>query len=244
MTRLVAAAVAVVCWPSSLASQSAQLASKSGRIERALVQIRAHNVDSAAVLLEQIINSSGRNSSERAEAYFWLGVTTFYRGTDSAAASAFRNSLQIDPFVSGGGTLASLDSTLAVLWEREQTLALCGEDIAAWLPGEARARGEGKPMNGAARHAEQRPELTTIPRLRYPDQLRQAGIEGHVLVRVIIDAEGRTEPVSVQIVASNDHGFEDPVKDMARHAHFSPAMSAGSRVRSCAIIPVDFTIKR
>jgi TonB family protein len=223
--------------------QSAQLTSKSRRIESALVQLRARHVDSATTLLQEIINSSGKNSGERAEGLFWLGVARFYQGEDSAAASAFRSSLQINSSVTSGGSLAILDSALAGIWESELTRAVCGEDLPGWLSDDSRDR-RGNPMNAAARRIGTPPELTSRPRLRYPDELRAAGIQGRVLVRVIVDATGRTERGSIRILESADHGFDDVVIGMARDAEFTTAKLEGAPVRYCAVVPVDFKIKR
>jgi len=47
---------------------------------------------------------------------------------------------------------------------------------------------------------EERPEVLSGPALNYPDLLRQAGVQGRVLVQAIIDTSGRAEPPSVKVI--------------------------------------------
>ena len=96
-------------------------------------QIRAQKLDSAITLLHAITTSGEADSSERAEAFVWLGVATFYQGHDSAVTYAFRDALGSNPLLTPASHLARLDSGLAALWEHEQTIVLCGESLPAWL---------------------------------------------------------------------------------------------------------------
>ena len=53
---------------------------------------------------------------------------------------------------------------------------------------------------------DERPELLSGPMPEYPSLLRTAGIQGRVVVRAIIDATGRAEPGSVQVIESPHPG--------------------------------------
>lgn len=122
-------ATACVLWPLSLTAQgTAEL------LADALTQIRARRLDSAITLLQTVTTSAQAGSSEQIEAFVWLGVATFYKGQDSTAATAFRSALEIDNLLRPTEVLAKLDSGLSVLWESEQTRALCDEALPAWLP--------------------------------------------------------------------------------------------------------------
>jgi TonB family protein len=59
------------------------------------------------------------------------------------------------------------------------------------------------------------------PRLQYPNLLRQAGIQGRVIVRAIIDTTGRAEPGSVQVVESPHPGFDQAARNAVLQARFS-----------------------
>jgi TonB family protein len=91
---------------------------------------------------------------------------------------------------------------------------------------------------------EERPELLTRPPLQYPDLLRQAGVQGRVLVSAIIDTLGRAEPNSVKVVQSPNPGFDQPARNMVLKSLFRPARVHGRAVRVLVNLPIDFTIKR
>lgn len=91
---------------------------------------------------------------------------------------------------------------------------------------------------------EERPELLTRPPLVYPDLLRQAGVQGRVLVQAIIDTSGRAEPASVKVIQSPNPGFDQPAKNLILKSLFRPARVHGRAVRVLVNLPIDFTIKR
>jgi protein TonB len=91
---------------------------------------------------------------------------------------------------------------------------------------------------------EERPEMLTHPPLQYPDLLRQAGVQGRVLVQAIIDTSGRAEPASVKVIQSPNPGFDQPAKQMILKGLFRPARVHGRAVRVLVNVPIDFTIKR
>jgi len=56
------------------------------------------------------------------------------------------------------------------------------------------------------------PRLYSALRIEYPELLRQARVEGRVLVRVLVDVAGRVVPESTRVVSSTNAGFDLPVK--------------------------------
>ena len=91
---------------------------------------------------------------------------------------------------------------------------------------------------------EERPEVLSGPQLQYPDLLRQASIQGRVLVQAIIDTSGRAEPQSVKVIQSPNPGFDQPAKNYVLRALFRPARVHGRAVRVLLNLPIDFKIKR
>lgn len=91
---------------------------------------------------------------------------------------------------------------------------------------------------------EERPEVLSGPLLVYPDLLRQAGVQGRVIVQAIIDTSGRAEPPSVKIIQSPNPGFDQPAKQYVLRALFRPARVHGRAVRVLVNLPIDFKIKR
>ena len=88
----------------------------------------------------------------------------------------------------------------------------------------------------------QRPELVSSPPLLYPPAMRQARVEGRVIIRAIIDTTGRIEPASVKIVQTPNPGFDQAVHFYVLHAIFRPARVHGRAVRVIVNIPIDFKI--
>ena len=90
---------------------------------------------------------------------------------------------------------------------------------------------------------DERPEVLSGPALTYPDLLRQAGVQGRVLVQAIIDTSGRTEPRSVRIIQSPNPGFDEPARDYVLGAMFRPARIHGRSVRVLVNLPIDYKIR-
>jgi TonB family protein len=90
---------------------------------------------------------------------------------------------------------------------------------------------------------DERPEILWGPRLQYPDLLREASIQGRVVVQAIIDTTGRAELRSVKVVQSPNPGFDQPAEDYVRRAVFRPARLHGRAVRVLINLPIDFKIK-
>jgi len=73
---------------------------------------------------------------------------------------------------------------------------------------------------------EDKPRLLSAPPPPYPELLRQAGIEGRVLIEAVIDTAGRAEPSRTWI----------------QHALFRPARVRGRAVRVLVQVPLDYRI--
>ena len=89
---------------------------------------------------------------------------------------------------------------------------------------------------------EERPELLSGPQPVYPDLLRQAGVQGRVIIQAIIDTTGRAEPASVKVIQSPNPGFDQPARQAVLRALFRPARVHGRAVRVLVNIPYDFKI--
>lgn len=74
----------------------------------------------------------------------------------------------------------------------------------------------------------------------YPAALLAAGIEGSVLVELIVDTTGRVEPSSVRIVESDHALFESAVRAVLPRMRFAPAEAGGRRVRQWVRQPFEF----
>ena len=91
---------------------------------------------------------------------------------------------------------------------------------------------------------EERPERISSPPVRYPDILRQAGIEGRVLLELVIDTSGHAERGSIRVLSSTHQLFEGPAREVAQASLFSPGRIQGRAVRVRVQLPINFSIAR
>ena len=91
---------------------------------------------------------------------------------------------------------------------------------------------------------EEKPAVLSGPRLQYPALLRQAQIQGRVLIQAIVDTLGRAEPPSVKVIQSPNPGFDQSAKNYVLKALFRPARVHGRAVRVLLQIPVDFRLRQ
>ncbi len=77
---------------------------------------------------------------------------------------------------------------------------------------------------------------------RYPDMLRQAGIEGDVRAQFVVDTLGRVEPGSVRVLEATHDQFAAAVRTaLSSRARFTPAEAGGHRVRQ--LVEQTFTFR-
>jgi len=89
---------------------------------------------------------------------------------------------------------------------------------------------------------EERPALLSAPPQVYPALLKQAGIQGRVILPAVIDTTGRVEPASLRILKSPHPGFDQPTIDWVLKALFRPARLQGRGVRVFIHLLVDYSI--
>jgi periplasmic protein TonB len=89
---------------------------------------------------------------------------------------------------------------------------------------------------------EEKPALLSAPPPVYPALLKQAGIQGRVILRAVVDTTGRVEPASVRILKSPSPAFDQPTKDWVMKALFRPARLHGRAVRVFINLPVDYAL--
>jgi protein TonB len=88
---------------------------------------------------------------------------------------------------------------------------------------------------------EHEPELVWMRKPAYPDIAREAGIEGTVLVRVLVGADGTTQ--QVQLLQSV-LGLDEAALEAAKTAIFKPALQQGRPVAVWVVIPIEFDLHR
>jgi len=77
----------------------------------------------------------------------------------------------------------------------------------------------------------------------YPDDLRRRLINGHVVLAVVINADGRPDQQSVVVLRSDRPPFVQEALRWVAGATYWPGCREGHAVRVRVAVPVDFTVK-
>ena len=82
------------------------------------------------------------------------------------------------------------------------------------------------------------------PSPAYPPRAVQQGLQGEVLLRVLVDADGR--PLEVAIERSSGHAILDreALRHVRSHWRFMPALRDGQPVQAVGLVPVEFRLDR
>jgi protein TonB len=78
----------------------------------------------------------------------------------------------------------------------------------------------------------------------YPETLRSAGIEGHVIAQYIIDTTGYADVGSFRAMDATHPLFTVAVQEALPGMHFRPAELSGRRVRQIVLLEFKFVISR
>ena len=100
--------------------------------------------------------------------------------------------------------------------------------------GSGRKGGLGSGSSGKAYDENQVDRAVEISRKadpRYPEALKSVGVEGVVVMRFIVSAEGRVEPGSIEAVSSPNRLFSDAVRRALLDTRYRPAEAGGNKVR-------------
>ncbi|HVK38753.1 MAG TPA: energy transducer TonB [Candidatus Kapabacteria bacterium] len=77
-------------------------------------------------------------------------------------------------------------------------------------------------------------------RIIYPEDARKAGLEGQVIIRVLLDEEGN--PVEFRIDHSDADIFVDPAINAVTSMKFEPARKQGRPVECWISVPIKFKL--
>jgi len=89
---------------------------------------------------------------------------------------------------------------------------------------------------------QEKPEALSGAPPVYPELLKQAGIQGMVMLEFIIDTTGRVEGNSIKVISSANPGFEAPAKTSIARTLFRPARVYGHAVRVLVRQAINFTL--
>jgi TonB family protein len=86
------------------------------------------------------------------------------------------------------------------------------------------------------------PRWASGPRVVYPDSLREAGVEGRVVVAGVVEADGTVDPASVAVLTSTHPGFEQAATAWLAAGTFRPGTVDGRSVRVRVEVPIEFRL--
>lgn len=79
---------------------------------------------------------------------------------------------------------------------------------------------------------------------RYPAALREAGVQGRVVVQFVVDTMGRAELGDLQVVETPHALFAESVRTALARYRFSVGEAGGRKVRTRVQLPFEFTLAR
>lgn len=77
----------------------------------------------------------------------------------------------------------------------------------------------------------------------YPDSLRKAGVEGHTVLRFIVEQDGSVRGESVSVVSSTHDAFTEAALRAVQAFRFTPAKIAGYPVAVTITMPFAWTLE-
>lgn len=85
------------------------------------------------------------------------------------------------------------------------------------------------------------PELSTYKKPIYPENMRKRGIEGRVILEIIISHEGKVVKVEVKDSSGYEH-FDKAAKDVVKGWLFKPAGRGRENLACRVLVPVEFRL--
>ena len=126
------------------------------------------------------------------------------------------------------------------------TLPTIGASMPSFSPaysGSVSSAGAGQPDGAGSPVIEEHAEVLTGPLPVYPDLLRQAGVQGRVVLEAVVDSTGRVLSQSISVVSATNPGFVAAARQALLATLFRPARVGGTAVRMRVRIPYEFAIR-
>lgn len=79
---------------------------------------------------------------------------------------------------------------------------------------------------------------------RYPREALRDGLQGTVLLQVLVDVDGKPLEVSVHTGSGHRVLDQEALRHVSRHWTFRPAMKDGRAVQAIGLVPIEFTLGR
>lgn len=203
--------------PAALAAQSHAV----DLIQQARARVSANDLDSADTLLTAAMSSATQHA-ESVTAYTWRAILEFKRGDDSATRVAIHQAYQLNHSFQVSG-LAQISPRLSEMFDEEYHRVSAGDPII--FPS----------------FLDEQPRRLSGPAVVYPPDLLRRQVRGRALLRFVVNASGRVEEHSIDILTVPDSGFIIPLRTMILGSTFAPGRVRGRTVRAMAELAIDLT---
>lgn len=108
--------------------------------------------------------------------------------------------------------------------------------------GEGRGGAEGMGYAGETKFGEAgAPFFIYQAKPAYPAQACRLGMEGRVVLKLLIDADGKL--VNVEVVESAGYGFTEASVEAVRKSTYAPGVRNGVKVATRALLPISFRLQ-
>jgi TonB family protein len=87
---------------------------------------------------------------------------------------------------------------------------------------------------------DQAPERLSCPVPEYPALMREARIEGQVLLHFVVETDGAVDASTVEVLDASHRAFEAPATNMIAQCRFRPGRVDGNPVRALVQMPMIF----
>ena len=77
----------------------------------------------------------------------------------------------------------------------------------------------------------------------YPTDLKNRGVGGMVVVEFVVDAKGKVDPASIQVVDATQTALGEAAKKVVPKLDFNPGKLNGSAVKSKVVLPIVYKAK-
>lgn len=142
--------------------------------------------------------------------------------------------------------MRSMDSNAAPPPSLNSAIGSVGIDLPGFAPTEMNEAsqallGDVKSSVMTSDSVDQKPKPTHQPQPKLPPRIVQKQIEGKVLLRLLVDEDGRVE--RIRVMQAEPQGlFEESVKEAARQWRYQPAQYKGKPVKTWIEVPMNFKL--
>jgi protein TonB len=142
--------------------------------------------------------------------------------------------------------MKSVDSNAAPPPSLNSAIGSVGIDLPGFAPTEMggaskKLLGDVKSSVMTADSVDEKPRPMHQPQPKLPARVVQKQVEGKVVIRLLVDEDGRVE--RIKIMKAEPQGlFEEPVKEAAKQWRYQPAQYQGKPVKTWIEVPMNFKL--